>query len=127
MVKYLLDSSVIINALRIKKIDADTFLTEKYQGELYISQITVAELFSGKSAQDKEVEAFLRYLINNYKIITLDTETSILAGQLRCIYQIAMPDALIAASAIYNNLTIVTHNTKDFNKIPKLKVAKPSL
>ena len=126
MVKYLLDSSVIIEALRQKKIEADSYLTTKYSGEIYISIITVAELFSGKSAQDKEVGAYLRYLISNYKIVDLDTESVILAGQLRCVYQIALPDALIASSAIKYGLTVVTHNIKDFTKIPKLKVIKPN-
>lgn len=125
MVKYLIDSSVIIEALRLKKIEADSFLSDKYPGETHISQITVAELFSGKSAQDKEVETYLRYLVSNYKTVDIDTDSAILAGQLRCTYQIAMPDALIAACAVTRNLVIVTHNTKDFQKVPNLKVIKP--
>lgn len=125
MVKYLLDSSVIIESLRLQKIETDAFLSSKYRGEIYISQITIAELFSGRSAQDKEVERYLRYLVSNFKIVTIDTESAILAGQLRCMYQMAMPDALIATGAIGFGLTIVTHNFKDFSKIPRLKVLKP--
>lgn len=122
MAKFLLDTSIIIEALRTKNLEAEEFLKEKYQGKIYISQITIGELSSGRSAQDKETADFLKMLIANFKITEVDTETSIMAGELRSQYNISMPDAYIAASAIMNDLILVTHNKKDFNKLSKLKI-----
>jgi toxin FitB len=37
----------------------------------------------------------------------------------------SLGDALIAATAIYYNLTLATHNTQDFERIQPLKVLDP--
>lgn len=125
MVKYLLDSSVIIEAIRLHNVGAEEFLRTNYKGRLYLTYITVAELFSGRSAQDKEIEKFLKYLIGSFKLVALDLETSILTGQMRSLYKMSLPDAFIAASAINNGLVLITHDTKDFTPISKLKVLRP--
>lgn len=39
--------------------------------------------------------------------------------------KIKLPDAIIAATAITNNLTLITRNTSDFKKIGKLEVLNP--
>jgi len=100
-------------------------LRAKYKDGICISPITVAELFSGQSSRDKEVENFLKYLIDGFKQLEMDQETAILAGQLRCFYKIAIADAFIAASAIQTGARLVSHNQKDFSKVPNLKIIKP--
>lgn len=123
MSKYLLDTSIIIEALRLHNLEAERFLHEKYAGKLCVSVISVAELFSGQSAQDREVARYLKYLISSFELVGLDLETATLAGQLRCNFKISMPDALLAATALANNLQLITHNKKDFAKVPNLKMA----
>lgn len=125
MVKYLLDTSVIIEALRTHKLNALRFLVTAYKGKLYISGITIAELFSGASAQDKEVEAFLRFVIDSMNVIGVDVELMITAGKLRFFNKIAIADAIIAAGAVENGLVLVTHNRKDFRKVKGLKIISP--
>lgn len=125
MVKYLLDTSVIIEALRVHKLDALRFLNITYKGKLNISSITIAELFSGASAQDKEVEAFLRLVVGSINVIDASSELMITAGKLRYFNKIAIADAIIAAAAIENGLVTVTHNKKDFRKIKGLKIIAP--
>jgi len=121
--KYLLDTSIIIEALRLHNLEAERFLHEKYVGKLCVSVVSVAELFSGQSAQDREVARYLKYLISSFELVGLDLETATLAGQLRCNFKISMPDALLAATALANNLQLITHNKKDFAKVPNLKMA----
>jgi predicted nucleic acid-binding protein len=36
-----------------------------------------------------------------------------------------LPDAIIAATAVVNNLVLWTHNMKDFENIPDLQVYDP--
>jgi predicted nucleic acid-binding protein len=38
---------------------------------------------------------------------------------------IKLPDAIIAATAIQNDLTLLTRNIKDFTKVKELKVYNP--
>lgn len=42
-------------------------------------------------------------------------------------YNLKLGDAIIASTAILNNLVVVTRNEKDFNKVPDLKVYNPFL
>lgn len=125
MVKYLLDTSVIIEALRTKKFNSLQFLNTVYRGKLYISGISIAELFSRASAQEKEVDAFLRLVIDSMNIVDADKELMITAGKLRFFNKVAIADAVIAASAVENGLVIVTHNKKDFQNIKGLKIIAP--
>jgi predicted nucleic acid-binding protein len=39
--------------------------------------------------------------------------------------KIKLPDAIIAATAITNNLTLITRNTSDFKKIVNLEILNP--
>ncbi len=38
---------------------------------------------------------------------------------------IKLPDAIIAATALVHGLTLITRNTKDFNRIEQLDVVNP--
>jgi predicted nucleic acid-binding protein len=40
-------------------------------------------------------------------------------------YKLKLPDALIAATAIDNNLTLIADNDADFKKVPDLKYINP--
>jgi len=45
--------------------------------------------------------------------------------QIRKIKKIKLPDAIIAATAMVYNLTLVTHNMDDFKSIQGLKIINP--
>lgn len=123
LVKYLLDTSIVIESIRLNKFEAGEYLRKKYSGKLYLSQITVGELFSGASAQDKETDLFLKSLLKEFNIIEPSVESSILAGRLRYFYKVSMADAFIASDAIQNGLVLATLNKKDFVKIKGLKIS----
>jgi len=44
---------------------------------------------------------------------------------LRKAHPIKLPDAIIAATAIVHNLTLISHNTKDFINIKRLRILDP--
>ena len=97
MVKYLLDTSVVIDTIRLNRFNAGDTLRKKYSNKLYLSHITIGELFSGASAQDKEVDEFLKSLLKEFIIIDPTVKSSIQAGRIRYFYKIAMADAFIAS------------------------------
>lgn len=45
--------------------------------------------------------------------------------EIRKKYKIKLPDAIIAGTALTYSLTLVTRNTKDFDKIEGLSVINP--
>ena len=62
-----------------------------------------------------------------FSILPFDTNDAIAAGVIRASLErngmiIGAYDIQIAAQGQSRNLTVVTHNTKEFNRIPNLKV-----
>ncbi|WP_256565294.1 PIN domain-containing protein [Dyadobacter chenhuakuii] len=47
------------------------------------------------------------------------------AAEIRKLHNLKLPDAIIAATAMVYNLTLVTRNTKDFSNISGLTLINP--
>lgn len=116
MPDYLLDTGILVRHLRNmpgypKLIDQ---LTD--EADVFISAITRIEIIRGM--RDREREAtFL--LLNSFETIFLTSEVADLAGNLIREGKgrgetIGEADAVIAASALHNNLALVTTNAKHF-------------
>ena len=121
MASSLLDTNIIINYLRKDKKTVSFLEQHKIPK---ISVITVAELYQG--AKDKKELKNLKKLLSYFKILPLDKNSSSLAIKLLEKYYLShsliILDALIAATAIENNLTLITANIKHFKMIKKLKL-----
>lgn len=123
--KYLLDSDVLINYLR-RDLNAYRLMKMIEEGRMmgHFSVIVETELYSGiRDAKEREaVEDVLALM----KRITIHKRIAILAGEYRSKYfrshSLETPDALIAASAKLNGLTLVTENKRHFEMIEGLKV-----
>ena len=68
----------------------------------------------------------LNQFLNSFETIELNDSIAEIAGRLRAdLAQKGTPigpyDIIIAATAIYTNLTLITHNTKEFSRIISLK------
>jgi tRNA(fMet)-specific endonuclease VapC len=123
--KILIDSSVIIDFLRRKDKENTLFakLVEKY--DLVVSLISVTELYSGKSIQEQETaKKILDDIISGMEIYIPNIEIALFAGSLRAKYQLSLADSYIASTAIVNDFSLTTLDTKDFSKIKDLKMIK---
>jgi len=124
MSKYLIDTSIIIDYLRDHKPTVnlvDELLVKNNQ--FYISVLTQAELYSGKSSRKYAFKHALSGLMVAFKKIPLDESTAVKAGHLKRDYNVTLFDAIIAATAIGNRLILFTRD-KDFVKIEGLKKLK---
>lgn len=124
MKKLLLDSSILIDFLRLKKKEESYLykLTEK-NNQLYASIISHTELYSGKSAwESKKVYLEIKDLFYGITLIPLTEEISEKAGEIRAKFDLDVADSIIAATANHVNLDLVTLNTKDFEKIRGVKL-----
>jgi len=88
---------------------------------IHYSVVTRAELFAGKHAR----EELVRTLLAPFTEIDVNRSIAEIGGRFRRTFAIALPDALIAATALGNGLTVVTRNVKNFEVIPGLSVRLP--
>jgi predicted nucleic acid-binding protein len=115
---YLLDTTVLIDVSK-RREPASLWLAEMLQGseQLCVSAVTVAEFFTGLwPAERDDWQVFLSELTH----WDVTREIAILGGILR--HDLAqqgrtlqIPDALIAATAIVHEATLITANIRDFS------------
>ena len=84
-----------------------------------ISAISEIELLCWKAATNKDL-VILKSFIADSVVFELDQYIKDKTVEFRKTYAIKLPDAIIAASAFTNDLTLISRNTKDFNKIEGL-------
>lgn len=114
----LLDTNVIIEHL------ASGLLNESAADvEFSISVITEAELFRFSGLGTKEIRVIEKFL-EIIEIISVTSSIAKLAAKLGRTRKTPLPDLLIAATAIENNLPLFTRNIKDFQRIPNLHILK---
>ena len=127
MKKYLVDTDILIDCLRKKK-NLLEFLQPFFLQEnslFFISTLTIAELFSGKSAREKKTQKQIIKFIDCFQEVSLLREIAIKAGQFRYQYKISLSDAIIAATAFFLKATLITFNSKHFSRIKEIKVISP--
>lgn len=101
----------------------------QYGGQLHLSSITVGELFTWAlraNASPKRLQALLD-LLTDVAIHDVTVDVSRKFGELRAALLDAGQgtpdmDLLIAATALVHNLTLVTHNVRDFTNLPGLDI-----
>lgn len=120
--KYVLDASVIIDYLRTKRLD-NPFFALRPTHDFTISLITLAELYSGRSAHEGgSVQRLLEDILGGVEIVTPTQETAKHAGKLRSDYQLSLGDAFVAALALELGLPIVALDRKAFARINNLQL-----
>lgn len=114
-VELLVDTDVLIDHLRgQRRLRSD--------GRRWgISVLTRCELFAGRD-QPEPLTRFLSPLIE----LPIDTTIAELAGITRRDLGIAIPDALIAATALTHRIPLMTRNRRHFDDVADLHVVAPS-
>ncbi len=126
---YLLDTNVL-SEIR-KKQNANIGVRKFFERVIdanvpvYVSVITIGELrrgielirHRGDAQQSKQLEQWLNALLVDYGDFILDVDEDIaqMWGKLRVPHHENAIDKQIAATAIINELTVVTRNVKDFH------------
>lgn len=110
----LIDTDVLIDYLR-DHADAVVYL-ESIAEEVFISAITVAELYAG--VREGEERAALDSFVKAFEIVLVDEAIAVKGGMYRRDYRkshnVGLADAIIAASAEAKNAILVTLNSKHF-------------
>ena len=117
----LLDSNIIIYSTQPEYSQLRQFMA---QHAVVVSAVSYVEVLG----YHRLSEADKRLLTSLFKASTVLPISQLVldeAVQLRQVRKMALGDALIAATALVHNMTLVTHNTKDFDWIANLKVLDP--
>jgi predicted nucleic acid-binding protein len=122
---YLLDTNVVIDYFKAALPEKSMQLLSTILDEQpVISVITQIEVLGFNNPNVNEV-AILSQLVQEAEIINLTNAVINQTIELRKQYRIKLPDAIIAATAIALNLTLVTRNISDFSSITGLIVINP--
>lgn len=121
--RYLIDTNVTIGYL-------DSVLPERglefmdNVPTIMLSVVTRIELLSWRSATKSQLVVLESY-INDAKVFDLSEAVIRKTIDIRKEQRVKLPDAIIAATALIHDLTLLTRNTSDFNRITGLEIINP--
>jgi len=126
---FMLDTNICIYIQRHKPPSVLARFGSLQPGQAVVSVITWGELLYGaaKSRQSKQALRLLEEFSNLVPVLPMPPGCGKSYGQIRADLEkngrpIGNNDLWIAAHALGSGLTLVTNNTKEFERIPRLKI-----
>jgi predicted nucleic acid-binding protein len=112
----LFDTNILIDFLN--DVPAAREELDRYERHS-ISQVTWIEVMAGVTPVD---DAATRAFLETFEVVGLTAKGAEEAVRMRRSRQYKLPDAMILATAICNNLLFVTRNTRDFAEGPTIRI-----
>lgn len=113
---YLIDTNVVI--YYFNGLTDDETLHTRFAESFNVSIITKIEFLGwGKFSEDRKLHAQAREFMVYATIMGLTETIAEQAISLRQRFKSKTPDAIIAATALVNGLTVITNNTQDFTRL----------
>lgn len=129
MTNYMLDTNICIYSIKNKPANVLQQLYTHSKDNLCISSITLGELYHGvckSDAFDKNQNALIQFLAL-VNILPWESHAALEYGRICAYLQkkgkiIGTMDMLIAAHAKAKDMILVTNNTREFERVPDLKL-----
>lgn len=126
---YLLDTNVCRVYLKGRSSSVKEHFKSLKRDNIAVCSIVKAELFYGSMRSNNPTKAFQiqKTFLKQFISLPFNDDCTLIYGQIRAQLAnagtpIGSNDLLIAAIALTNNLTLVTHNMREFSRVPKLKL-----
>lgn len=128
---YLFDTDILSNLVKKKP---SPYLIERLRGipqdKQYISSITIGEIVYGAFKSDQKEKYLIQVkdkLIPLVQLIPFDKNEAFAYGEIRSILEkngtpLNDTDLMIAATAVANNLVLITGNESHFSRIENIRV-----
>jgi predicted nucleic acid-binding protein len=117
----LLDSNIIIYSAIPRNVELINFIKAN---PVYYSRISYLEVlgFHKLTHPDKK---YFEKIFASFSVLEIDADIILKATDLRQMINLSLGDAIIAATSILYNLSLITNNEKDFKQIKNLKIINP--
>lgn len=138
---YLLDTCILSKLRKLPKQNDPAlvkWIDKQSESQFFLSVLTIAEIEQGiqKLKDEKQQRVFENWLRGeliprfSQKILDINLKVATKWGELsglsmRLGSPLPVIDGLIAATAIVNDLIVVTENIKDFSRIQECKIFSP--
>lgn len=122
--QYLIDTNAVIDYLG-KNLPAAAMgfmnaVIDKVPNVSVVSKIEVL----GFNAPDEHYNLLVNFM-NDATVLDLTGNIVDVTIAIRKVHKTKLPDAIIAATALVFDLTLITRNTNDFKNIPNIKLLDP--
>jgi tRNA(fMet)-specific endonuclease VapC len=128
MLRYLLDTNIVIYVIKRRPPQALQVFNQ-HVGRMAISAITLAELLHGaeKSSAPAANLAVVEDFCSRLEVLPYSARAAQHYGAIRAALErlgvpIGVNDLHIAAHARSEGLTLVTHNTREFERVPAFQI-----
>lgn len=128
MLKYMLDTNIVIYVIKRKPIEVLGKFNEN-STRMAMSVITLSELFHGAENSSRVSENLLAIedFVSRIEVLHYTPKASQHYGSIRAVLEkrgqvIGVNDLHIAAHARSEGLAVVTNNTNEFTRVPSLMV-----
>jgi tRNA(fMet)-specific endonuclease VapC len=126
MTRYLLDANAVITLLNDKTSNAGRRLRREKPDDVAIPSIVVHELFYGAFKSRRVAQNLALIDALQFAVLEFDKEDARQAGAIRALLvskgtPIGAYDVLVAGQAVARSLILVTHNTREFGRVPGLR------
>ena len=129
MIRYLLDTDICIYLIKKHPPEVLARFQQTQLKQLHISTITVFELYFGiekNNSQQRNLVALENFMAP-LTLVDFSVESAKKAAKIRSILQkqgtpIGAYDLQIAAIAVAENMTLLTHNVREFERVKGLKL-----
>jgi tRNA(fMet)-specific endonuclease VapC len=127
--KLMLDTNICIYLIKEHPAPVLDRFAAHPVGDIGVSVITLAELEYGvaKSSRPARNRAALDQFVSPLEVASFDRPAATAYGRLRALLDkrgqpIGSMDLLLAAHAISLDVRLITHNVKEFGKVPGLRI-----
>ena len=127
--KWMLDTNICIDIIRERPRSVLDRFTGHAVGDIGVSVVTLGELEYGVNASSRPAKnrEALDQFVSPLEVAPFDREATAAYGRLRAALEkkgqmIGSMDLLIAAHAVSLDVRLVTHNSREFGRVPGLKI-----
>ena len=119
---HLADTNAIIDYLGNKLPKKATIFIDNL--EMQLSVISKIELLAWTKISSQQFHQLSDFIASSI-VFNLSEEVVQHTIEIRKSFNLKLPDAVIAATALAHNLVLITRNTSDFKRIEKLNLLNP--
>lgn len=117
---FTLDTNIVIlYAAGEKKVSS--FLLSHQNSVFYLPSIVAVEFLSYPLIDSQTITIF-RGFAQQTIIVNLDFQIAELSAEIKKTYKMKLADAVVAATTLITNSTLITRNIRDFKRVKGLKL-----